>query len=52
MQVNRQPEIQENKTHKRIPTANPKRLDRTRYAGYLELEPSYEDSGFFNLGSL
>lgn len=34
---------------KRISTVNPKRLERTKYAGYLEIDPSTEYSGFFNI---
>lgn len=33
---------------KKIPTPNPKRLDRTKYAEYLDIDPASEYSGFFN----
>ncbi|WP_158535027.1 hypothetical protein [Acaryochloris thomasi] len=40
------------KPQKKAPTPNPKRLDRTKYAGYLDVDPSSEYSGFFNAAHL
>jgi hypothetical protein len=41
-------ELSDFQAQKKVPTPNPKRLHRTRYAGYLDVDPAREYSGFFS----